>query len=263
MSWYETKPLFGQRILVARPEHQAVRTRAAIGRRGAQAVVRPALTIGPPPDPERLRQAVQELGRYDWVVFTSANGVDAVAEVLRSLRRDARAFGSARVAVIGEKTAQALEARGVLADFVAPEYVAESLAERLLDSTQPGSRLLLLRALQAREILPETLAAAGRVVDVVPAYETSAVSGEALEALGRALDGEVDVVLLTSSSMVAAVAGALGPSAAAKLARVTLVSIGPVTSATCQELGIRVDVEASVHTVDGALDALEQYRSSR
>jgi uroporphyrinogen III methyltransferase / synthase len=262
MSWYETKPLFGRRILVARPERQAGRTCASIRRRGAQAVVRPALSIGPPPEPERLRQAVLALGSYDWVVFTSANGVEASMAVVRELERDARLFGAARLAVIGEKTAHALEALGLTPDLVAPEYVAESLAERLLGRTKAGDRLLLLRALEAREVLPDTLRAAGRVVDVVPAYETAAVTGEDLDALRRALRGEVDVVLFTSSSMVLAIASALGASAAAELAGLTAVSIGPVTSATCLRLGIRVDVEAKVHTVDGALDALEAYISS-
>jgi len=262
MSWYETKPLFGQRILVARPERQAARTCASIRRRGAQAIAVPALSIGPPPEPQRLRQAVLALGSYDWVVFTSANGVEATIAVIRELGKDPRLFGSARLAVIGEKTARALQALSLVADLVAPEYVAESLAERLLESTKAGDRLLLLRARQAREVLPDTLRAAGRGVDVVPAYETGAVTGQDLESLRRAVRDDVDVVLLTSSSMALAVASALGASAAAELAGVTVVSIGPVTSATCLELGIRVDVEAKVHTVDGALDALEDYMSS-
>jgi uroporphyrinogen III methyltransferase/synthase len=195
-------------------------------------------------------------GSYDWVVFTSANGVLRTADVLRQAERDARVFASARLAVIGEKTAQALGSLGLRADLVAPDYVAESLAEELMQRTRVGERILLLRARVARETLPDALRAAGRIVDVVPAYETQPVSGEELEALRQALRKEVDVVLLTSSSMVEAVSSALGSSAKAELERAIVVSIGPVTSATCTKLGIRVDVEAAVHTVDGALDAL-------
>jgi len=260
MSWYETMPLFGQRILVARPRHQAAATCAAIRTRGARAVVRPALVLAAPPEPKRLEQAVLAAGSYDWVVFTSANGVLRSAEVLKAAERDARVFASARLAVIGDKTAQALATMGLRADLVAPEFVAESLAEELIKSTRAGDRVLLIRALVARETLPDALRSAGRSVDVVPAYETVPVSGEELEALRRALREEIDVVLLTSSSMVQAVSAALGTSAKTELERATVVSIGPVTSATCRELGIRVDVEAPVHTVDGALDALAAWR---
>jgi len=263
MAWYDTKPLFGQRILVARPGHQAEPTVRAIRQRGARAVVRPALSIEPPPDPQAFHQAVLAMSSYDWVVFTSANGVQRTFEVLRSLARDARAFGAARIAVIGEKTAESLAEFGLRADLVASEYVAESLAEELIQSSAPGERVLLLRARLARETLPEALSAAGRLVDVAVAYETTPVRGAELAALRRALEDEVDVVLLTSSSMVEAVAAALGPRTAQDLARATVVSIGPVTSATCRRLGIDVDVEASVHTVDGALDALEAWRMQR
>jgi uroporphyrinogen III methyltransferase/synthase len=260
MSWYETMPLFGRRILVARPHHQAGATSAAIRERGARAVVRPALVLHEPPEPEHFRQAVLRAGSYDWVVFTSANGVLRAAEVLRQTERDARVFASARLAVIGEKTAQALrDGLGLRADLIAPKYVAESLAEELLERTEAGDRVLLLRAKMARETLPLALRSAGRTVDVVSAYETRPVQGEELQALRRALREEVDVVLLTSSSMVEAVSSALGSSAKAELERAVVVSIGPVTSTTCRKLGIRVDVEATVHTVEGALDALAAW----
>ena len=116
-----------------------------------------------------------------------------------------------------------------------------------------------VRALVARETLPETLAAAGRTVEVAAAYETRSVVAQELEALGRAFEGEVDVALFTSSSMVESVMAALGSGARAALEKVTIVSIGPVTSATLRKHGIEAQVEAGVHTVDGALDALEAW----
>src|SRR5262249_12805589 len=155
----------------------------------------------PPPDPEAFERAVLSVGSYDWVVFTSANGVRCTAQVLEQQARDARIFGSARIAVIGEKTGEALAALGLRADLVASEYVAESLREELLAATKAGDRVLLLRARVARETLPEALARAGRAVDVAAAYETKAVSGSDLAALREALRGQVDVVLFTSSSM--------------------------------------------------------------
>lgn len=263
LSWYDTKPLFGRRILVARPRHQAGPTCQEIRERGARAVVRPALVIEAPPDAQKLREAVLAAGSYDWVVFTSANGVQRVGEVLREAGRDARVFAGARIAVIGEKTGQALGLLGVRPDLVAPEFVAESLLDELLVQTSVGQRVLLLRARVAREVLPTALAAAGRYVDVVPAYETRAVQGEELEALRRALASEVDVVLFTSSSMVESVVAALGDAAADLLGQRTVLSIGPVTSATCRQHGIRVDVEAEAHTVAGALDALEAFYAGR
>src|SRR5690606_25030286 len=123
LSWYDTKPLFGRRILVARPRHQAGPTCQEIRERGARAVVRPALVIEAPPDAQKLREAVLAAGSYDWVVFTSANGVQRVGEVLREAGRDARVFAGARIAVIGEKTGQALGLLGVRPDLVAPEFV--------------------------------------------------------------------------------------------------------------------------------------------
>jgi uroporphyrinogen III methyltransferase/synthase len=262
MRWYDTKPLFGKRILVARPHQQAAATCRAVRERGARAVVHPALVIAPPPDADAFREAVLAAGCYDWVVFTSANGVEKAGEVLRASERDARVFAGARIAVIGDKTGQALGSLGLLPDLVAPEFVAESLLEELLARTREGERILLLRAREAREVLPEGLAGAGRHVDVVFAYETRSVEGDELEALRRAVVDEVDVVLFTSSSMVHSVVAALGPTTAKFLAKATVLSIGPVTSASCREHGIRVDVEADVHTVSGALDALETWYAS-
>lgn len=262
LAWYEAKPLFGKRILVPRPLHQARATSAAIRERGARAVLRPALDIAPPPDPGALERAILGAASYDWVVFTSVNGVLALERVLEGTGKDARIFGTARLAVIGEKTAAALRRLGLRADLVAPEYIAESLSEALLAELAPQSRVLLVRALVARALLPEALAAAGHHVDIVAAYETNAVSGSELRALQAALETEVDVVLFTSSSMVDAVVTALGSEARRVLSGLLVASIGPVTSATLGKHGIPIGARADVHTVDGLLDALERHFSA-
>jgi uroporphyrinogen III methyltransferase/synthase len=258
LRWYDSRPLFGRRVLVPRPVEQGKHTAMAVRARGAEPVLEPLIRIAPPPDAERLRRAVLEASTYDWVVFTSANGVERFFAALREVSRDARAFGSARVAAIGPKTAAELETRGVVADLVAKDFVGEGLARDLL-AMGPAGRVLVARALVARDVLPDALRAAGAEVDVVAAYETLPAD-EAGASLRRRLDGgELDVVLLTSSSTVSELVARLGRDAATLLSRVTLASIGPVTTKTAEDLGLRVDVTADVYTVDGLLDALERH----
>ncbi len=261
MAWYDNKPLFGKRLLIPRPAHQARETEQAVRDRGAEPVTVPAIEIGPPPEPDRLEGAARGVGSYDWVVFTSANGVDAFFGALRAEGKDARAFGAARVAVIGPKTGEALVRRGIRPDLTADQYVAESLVEALLaalpDGGKPRPQILLARALEARDVLPRALEEAGAEVDVVPTYQTRVASGPQAERLEHAVASEVDVVLFTSSSMVDSVVGALGERATVALGRITVACIGPVTAETARKHGLRVDVEASVHTVEGLLDALE------
>lgn len=262
LRWYDNRPLFGKRVLLPRPLHQAKESARLVRERGATPLLVPALQIGPPADLGPLRMAVAEAFRYDWVIFTSANGVAAFFAEVRALDRDARVFGRARIAVIGEKTAQALQTYGLRADLVATRFVAESLVEDLLAVQPAPSQVLIPRAREARELLPEELRARGIHVDVVPAYVTHPVQGESAARLLSALESEVDVALFTSSSMVHSVVAALGKDATLLLSRVTIVSIGPVTSETLRQYGLTPQVEAQVYTVDGALDALEAHLAS-
>jgi uroporphyrinogen III methyltransferase/synthase len=264
MAWFDTQPLFGKRILVPRPAEQASATARAIRERGAEALVEPAIVIGAPPDPEALSRAVLSASSYDWVLFTSANGVRRFFEAVDSAGRDARVFGSSLVAVIGPKTAEALRERGIVADVVAREYIAESLVEELLAEAKRRKmprlgRVLLARALMARDVVPTALEAQGAAVDVVAAYETHGVSGASAEQLRARVERDADIVLFTSSSMVTSLVEALGESARELLGRLTVACIGPVTRDTALSLGLRVDVEASVYTVEGLLDALEAH----
>ena len=262
MRWFDTKPLFGKRVLVTRPVGQAEETARELRERGADPVLVPAIAIVPAPDRERFERALRELDRYDMVAFTSANGVIATISELRNQRRDVRAFGRAQVAAIGSGTAQVLAGFGLHADVVAREFVAEGLAESVLatlGSARP-QRVLLLRALVGREVFPELLREAGISVDVVAAYATRPVDPEAISALATELkEGRIDVVTFTSSSTVRETCAALGPSAADLLAKTTLGVIGPVTAATARELGLRVDVTAATYTVAGLMDALEAH----
>ncbi|MBN2196637.1 MAG: uroporphyrinogen-III C-methyltransferase [Polyangiaceae bacterium] len=255
LAWYDRQPLIGRRILVPRPLRQARETAAAVRLRGAEPVVFPVIEILEAPDPTAFSRAVRELSRYEWVVFTSVNGVSATFAELDRQGRDCRAFGTARVAAIGPRTAAALRDGGIAADRVADEYIAESLVEALLDGGPPA-RVLLLRAAEAREVLPERLRAAGTEVEVVAAYETRPVDAVRRAELRRVLEQcGVDTVLLTSASIAKSFAAALGPAPLA--APPFFASIGPATSAAARAAGLQVGVEALTYTVDGLLDALE------
>jgi uroporphyrinogen III methyltransferase/synthase len=258
LRFFDNRPLFGKRILVPRARHQASATAQAIRRRAAQPILFPLIEIAPPPDPAALARAARAAATYDWVVFTSANGVERFWAALRDQGLDARAFGAARVAAIGPRTARALEPTGIVADLVAEEFVGEALAGAIL-ARASGGRVLIPRALVAREELPHILRTRGFDVDVVAAYRTRPVGAERAGELSRRLEqGELDVIVLTSSSTVSSLCEALG-SDKALLGRVVLASIGPVTSEALESFGLRATVQADVYTVEGVLDALERH----
>lgn len=268
LRWFDRRPLFGKRVLVTRPLHQAHATSRMIRRRGGEAIALPTIEIGPPPDPARVTEAARALRLYDAVVFTSENGVTCLFAEMDRLGLDARAFGGARLAAIGTGTAGALAERGLRADIIPAELRGEGLAQALLDDpvlaerlrAPPPVRVLVPRALVAREVLPERLRAAGCEVDVVPVYETRPVSADRRERLLCALEaGTIDVVLLTSSSTADSLCDLLGAEAAERLASVLVASIGPITTATAQKRGLQVGVTAEVSTTEGLLDALEKH----
>jgi uroporphyrinogen III methyltransferase/synthase len=263
IAWYDRGPLFGKRLVLPRPEAQARATAHAIRERGAEPLVMPVIEIGPPPDKEPLQRAISELSAYAWVLFTSANGVERFFAALAEQKLDARAFASARVGAIGPKTAAALERRGIVADRVAKAYVGEGLASELIEGGERG-RVLLARALVARDALPEALRQAGFMVDVVPVYETRPVAERGKAALRELFAArKADAILFTSSSTVTETLDALGPDAKTLLEAVTVASIGPITTATLAAASVRVDLTADVYTVDGLLDALQRHYLER
>jgi uroporphyrinogen III methyltransferase / synthase len=247
LAWFETRPLFGRCVVVTRAREQASELRHRLEALGANVVELPAIEIEP------LDVSVPDLDRYDWLVFTSANGVAAFFD--RGLAPgglDARALAARRVAAIGPGTAAALAARGVRADLVPTRFVAESLLDAFPLPSRAGARVLLARAEQARDVLPEGLEDRGYAVDVLPVYRTVTAAPDP-RALDRVRRGEVDAITFTSSSTVTNLCDLLGelPDPQPLVA-----SIGPVTSQTAKARGLRVDVEASEHTVDGLVTAL-------
>jgi uroporphyrinogen III methyltransferase/synthase len=266
LRWAERRPLFGKRVLVTRAREQAGGTAALLREAGAEPVVVPTIEIRPPADPGPLAGALEALraGVYRWVAFTSANGVERTWEALAQAGADTRSFGLAKVAAIGPATARALEDRGLRPDVIAKEFRGEGLADSMLDAIRGSGappRVLVSRAAKARDVFPETLRRAGCEVDVVSAYETHAPAGPVIEELTAALVGAVpgrtlDVALFTSSSTVENLCDLLGPRAAELLAGVKIASIGPITTATAEARGVRVDVTAREYSVPGLMAAL-------
>lgn len=261
LAWLEKFPLFGKRVLVTRARDQAGSAAALLRERGADPVVMPTIELHPPSDPEPMIDAAAALEVYGWVVFTSSNGVDRFLAEVRRQGRDARAFGSSKIAAIGPGTAAALEKHGLVADLVAKDHKGEGLAAELLaaiGSSKP--RVLLARAEVARDVVPEALRKAGCEVDVVPVYQTRSPPRPLLEALSALLEGgEIDAVTFTSSSTVEHLCDAIEARAAELLARTCVVCIGPVTAETAKNRGLRVDVIAEDHTVPGLVAALEEH----
>lgn len=250
LAWYENRPLFGRRIVVTRAQPQASALAAELRRRGAEAVELPAIAFEPPEDLDRLVRAAADVGRYDWVVFTSPTGVARFFEQLR----DARSLGGVRVAAIGPGTAAALADCNVVADLIPEQFVAEALLEALSEEVGPDGpgRVLIPRAEIARDVLPDGLAAAGWNVDVVPAYRTVAPAPDS-DSAGLLADAEV--ITFTSSSTVTNFVDAYGADAAPEV----VATIGPVTTATARTRGLEVTVEAAEHTVAGLIAALEDF----
>jgi uroporphyrinogen III methyltransferase/synthase len=260
VAWFERRPLLGRRVVVTRPRVQAGELAARLEELGAEVELVPTIEIGPPPDPAALDRAVQAAGTYDWIVFTSVNGVRVFFERMAALAGDVRALASARIAAIGPETAAELERRLLRPAVVPAEYRAEGLLDALGEDDLRGRRVLLPRAAGARAILPDTLRARGSHVDEVIAYAAVAPSDADAEGLRNALTaGAIDAITFTSSSTVrnfAALAGAAAVAAIARAPRPLVACIGPVTADTAREVGLRVDVVAPTYTAAALADAL-------
>lgn len=260
LRWYDRLPLFGARVLMTRPEDQAQAFARLLRDEGAEPITAPAIRIAAPEDDEPLKQAVAGASSYDWVVFTSANGIRAFFERAAEQNLDARLFGSARVCAIGPATARELARFGIRADLVPAEFRGEAVAEALIASGNVASqRFLLPRAAVAREALPTMLRERGAHVDVVAAYRN--VPGDLPRIAELVETGAVDVLTLTAPSTAESVLQAVGDPR--RLEPLVVASIGPVTTSSAEHLGIRVDVTAREYTAEGLVMALRDYYRAR
>jgi uroporphyrinogen III methyltransferase/synthase len=258
LDWYERRPLFGRRVVVTRARAQAGELSEELERLGAEVLEFPTIEIQPPEDFGPLDAAIRDLDSFDWLIFTSVNGVEAFLRRLAHHGLDLRAMPRrTRVAAIGPATAQKIREVGLRVDVVPKEFRAEALIEEVTGVSLAGRRVLIPRARVARGILPEKLREAGAEVVVPPAYE-SVPSSEGKDALAKKLRaGEVDCVTFTASSTVENFVRAFGAKVAARLlARTRVACIGPMTADTARGHGIRVDSEAREYTIPGLIEAV-------
>ncbi|MGH2957800.1 MAG: uroporphyrinogen-III C-methyltransferase [Solirubrobacterales bacterium] len=250
ISWLGDRPLDGRRIVVTRARAQASELARRLAGLGAEPIELPAIRIEPRLDTAEVRRAVESLHSYALVCLTSPNGVRLLFEAMAEQGRDARALANATVAAIGPGTASSLEEHGVLADVIPERSVAEALVEALANLPVEGKPVLIARAAEARDLLPEALRERGAEVDVVALYETVAEHPDP-DSIERA--AEADYITFTSSSTVHNLVEAV-PDGLPSGARV--VSIGPITSEAAREAGLEVHVEAARHDIDGLVEAL-------
>jgi uroporphyrinogen III methyltransferase/synthase len=259
--WFEVLPLFGRRIVVTRSRKQASVLVGELRLLGADVLELPTIETVLPEDTGPLDAALRALEDYDYVMFTSANAVESVRKRLFALGLDSRSFRNARIAAIGEATAAALLDAGLRADIVPESYTAEGLLEALSPKGVSGKRVLLPRAKEAREVLPEGLRARGATVDVVEAYRTvrPAVEGTARRAFDALVKGEVDLLTFTSSSTVRNLMELVGPDKLKAVLQVPAAAIGPVTAKTARELGFSVVAEPETHTIRALVQAIREH----
>jgi uroporphyrinogen III methyltransferase/synthase len=258
MNWFETKPLFGRGIVVTRPEAQAEGLAELLRAQGARVIPFPVIRIAPPESWAPLDQALDQLETYSWIVFTSANGVSSFIRRLRERERDIRDLKGIRIATIGPATAAAVEALGIRVDLVPEEFISEGVVRAFVGEDLRGRRVLLPRAEQARDVIPEGLAEMGAIVDVAAAYRTIRSDVSAHEIIPL-LDGEkVDVITFTSPSTVTHFLGIMGPGFRLP-SRVRNACIGPVTAAAAQNAGLTVDILQERYTIPELVDAIAAH----
>ncbi|HLJ79805.1 MAG TPA: uroporphyrinogen-III synthase [Acidobacteriaceae bacterium] len=249
--------LSGRTILVTRARHQAGRLAEALRARGAMVLEIPAIAIEPPPSYAALDAALRDIAACDWLIVTSANGVEALRGRMTEMDIAAEAFGNVQVAAVGSATAAALHAMGLHVALTPKEYVAESLVEELGDRAA-GQRVLLVRAIVARDVIPDALRRRGATVDVVDAYRT-VIPAESVTAVRTILGAgghAPDAATFTSSSTVTNFTALLREAGVALPLGMKAISIGPVTSATLREIGWEPAAEADPHDLQGLVAAV-------
>lgn len=263
LAWFDQRLLFGKTALVTRAREQASALTTELESLGAQCIEAPAIKLVPPDSYDELDLAIHKLNTYNWLIFTSVNGVEAFFARLQDMKLDSRALGNARIAAIGAQTAGKLKEYGILADIVPLEFRAEGIIEALAGRIEPGMSVLIPRALVARDILPEKLREMGATVDVVPVYQTITADTDGTVLAEKLRAGEIELVTFTSSSTVTNLLELLGSQGAQLVQRAKVACIGPITAGTCLEHGITPDVIAEEYTIKGMVEAIvEMYEEA-
>lgn len=256
LNWFEKRPLFGKRVVVTRTRKQSSGLSSALRDLGADVLEMPTIRIEPPKDLKEFGELVRDAHGYDWLVFTSPNGVDAFFEMFFKIYKDIREIGGVRIAAIGPATSARVRSYHLQVDLQPEEFVAEGVVAAFQkEGSVENQRILLARAEQARDVLPQELSKMGAIVDVAVAYRTVPETEDVTGAVARFRQEGADLVTFTSSSTVENFL-ALGLKLPAGM---KTASIGPVTSKTIVELGLQVDMEATQYDIPGLLAAIRAH----
>ncbi|EKD36518.1 MAG: hypothetical protein ACD_75C01479G0005 [uncultured bacterium] len=263
IDWYEKRPLFGKKIIVTRTREQASDLVAGLEEHGANCLEFSTINIKPVNSYEVLDGELERLNEYHWILFTSLNGVKYFFERLYAKGMDARDLKGPALATVGKSTADLLLKYGVNADLIPSTFTGEGLAESLLDQGVEGRNILIPRALQGREILPETLRGAGAQVTVAPVYQNCPAEGDKELLRAELEEGRVDMITFTSSSTVRNFLAMIDVESQEDLkkllAGVKIAAIGPITGKTVTDSGLRVDVQPDKHTIPEMISAIVNY----
>ncbi|MBI2831585.1 MAG: uroporphyrinogen-III C-methyltransferase [Chloroflexi bacterium] len=258
LRWFDNRPLFGKRVLVTRSRQQASSLSRLLSERGAQPVELPAIDIQPVTDTSEIDNAILGLQSYNWLVFTSTNGVEAFFQRLHALKLDARALSKVTIGAIGSATALTLENKGIAADYVPEIYTSEGFVAGLKKRDIAGQRFLLPRADIADRELVDGITKLGGEVHEIAAYHTVLPADALARAKKLLINGEIDIITFTSSSTVSNLMALFGKEPPA-MNGTRVACIGPKTADTAVKAGLKVDILATEQTIPGLVAAIERY----
>jgi uroporphyrinogen III methyltransferase/synthase len=266
LNWFEKKPLFGKRVIVTRAREQASGFLRQLTALGAECIQFPTIAVVPPEDWGPLDRAIQELATYQWLLFTSVNGVKFFFKRLEKSGKDTRALSGMKIGAIGPATAEALQGKGIHADLIPDEYRAEAVVSAFRGTKAKGLRFLLPRAEKAREILPGELRKMGATVDVVTAYRTEKPANDTGRIRQLLRKGKVDLITFTSSSTVTNFAGMFPDEDRNQfiewMSHLIVACIGPITARTAEKLGFSVDIIPGQYTIDALTESIVRRLTS-
>jgi len=265
LNWFETKPLFGKTIVVTRSREQASEFADQLQEYGAHVIEFPTIEIAKPDTLKPLDEAINNIQSYNWLVFTSINGVDSFFQRLFELGKDIRELKGIKLCAIGPATEEGIKKYHIKVDCIPPKFVAESVVEELKKVTVvKGERFLLPRADIARSSLPQELQKLGGTVTDLVAYKTIMAQPRNINLIDKINNGEINIVTFTSSSTVRNFVQIIGEKNISSLNKhIQFASIGPITTQTAEEMGIRVDIKAKDYTIPGLVDAILESITSK
>ena len=258
LNWFESKPLFGKGVVITRPEEQSGEFVKYLQEEGARPILFPTIRIAPPESMDDLDRAVAKIGTYDWIIFTSANGVRSLLRRVDEKGGDIRDLKGISIAAIGPATASILARLGIRVDLVPDEFISEGVLAALTGKDMKGKRVLLPRAEVARDVIPKGLAKMGAIVDVVTAYRTVNSGRTRDELEGLIGESRVDVITFTSPSTVINFMDIMGDDYKIPDG-IRIACIGPVTVTAAKKLGIRIDIVQEIYTIPGMIAAMAEY----